>query len=277
MTNKMLTVNPAKVEITIYPRRRRPEEKDVEHLRGVEPHHKIVTANGGKVLVDGAHRILAAQLDGKKAVEVLDLGNITEEEVLRQAVERNSVHGKQLTMAEKQDMAVKFAGAFNVGTLCDMMGVAERTMSRWLAEAKASNRAQIVATALKLIDKGKSVTAIAKQLGVARGTLQGWLKAEANEPKEEDATGAKSNGKPSTGTAKTGSSPSSSKTEPATDDLPVTRADLMKETKELIAVLGNAFVGDCKSALKATDNPDGLHWVDLAKFVLEEVQGKFPQ
>jgi len=267
MAQKLLTVNPAKVTTPkgVYPRRRMPVETDVQHLRGLNGnwHTKPVTANGGKVLVDGAHRLLAATLDGLTKVEVLDIGKATDDEILKMAIERNATHGKQLTMTEKQDMAVKLVGDMTAAKLCALLGVADRTMSRWLSAAKDERKINATAKARKLLDKGKSMTAIAKELGVARGTLQGWLKEN---PQEEEAT---TTSKP----AKSSSSRSSKKTEPATTEIKA--SELLDETQALIATIGLGIVTECKAAVKG-ENPDGLHWTDVAVLVMKEVRNNFP-
>ena len=268
MAQKILTVNPAKVAVPkgLYPRRRMPVETDVQHLRqlGEKWHTKVVTANGGKVLVDGAHRLLAATLDGAKTIEVLDIGKASDDEILRAAIERNATHGKQLSMTEKQDMAVKLVGDQTATELCNLLGVADRTMSRWLADAKDTRKINSVVKARKMLDKGKSMTAIAKELGVARGTLQGWLKED---PQEVAATTTK---KPAKESQK---SSTSRKTEPATTEIKA--SELLDETQALIATIGLGIVTECKAAVKC-ENPDGLHWTDMAALVMKEVRDNFP-
>lgn len=270
MGQKIINVKPESVTIPkeAYPRRSMPTETDVQHLRGLngEWHTKVVTANGGKILVDGAHRVLAAQLDGLKAIEVLDIGKADPDTVLREACKRNSTHGKQLTLAEKQDMAVRLIGDMTPGQLTALLGVSDRTMSRWVADAKDERKTQAVAKAKKLLEKGKSLTAIAKQLGVARATLQGWLKADAEAPPAE--TGSKSKTSPK------GSKPSSTTQQPEVDTIP--REQLLEETLAEVDGVALSFITNCKDAVKG-ENPDGLHWSDFAKLAMEEVVRNFPK
>jgi transposase-like protein len=274
MGHKIINVKPESITVPkgVYPRRRPPVETDVQHLRGLNAdwHNKVVTANGGKILVDGAHRILAAQLDGIKSIEVLDLGKCTEDEVLREAISRNSTHGKQLTMAEKQDMAAKLVGDMTAGALCALLGVSDRTMSRWLADAKDTFKVNAIAKARKLLEEGESMTAVAKEIGVARGTLQGWLKADSENPTEPPSTGSKSSG--SKGTQTRGSSGGSQ--QPETEM--ISRSDLLKETRDLIDMTATGIVGECKAAVKG-ENPDGLHWADFARLVTEAIEKQFPK
>lgn len=272
MSQKILKANPAKIVIPkeIYPRRRQPVETDVQHLRGLNAnwHTKVVTANGGKTLVDGAHRILAAQLDDIKTIEVIDIGKASSDEILRESIRRNATHGKQLTMAEKQDMAVRLVGDMTATDLCDLLGVADRTMSRWLADAKDERKVNAIAKARNLLDKGKSLTAVAKEVGVARGTLQGWLKADDADPKADEPVKTKAKGKSSTSTT-TGPT-----TAPATEA--IKPEELLDETIALIATVATGIVGECKAAVKG-ENPDGLHWTDFAQLVMKEIRAQFPK
>lgn len=274
MGQKIINVKPESVAIPkeAYPRRSMPAETDVQHLRGLngEWHTKVVTANGGKILVDGAHRVLAAQLDGLKTIEVLDIGKADPDTVLREACKRNSTHGKQLTLAEKQDMAVRLIGDMTPGQLTALLGVSDRTMSRWVADAKDERKTRAVAKAKKLLEKGKSLTAIAKQLGVARATLQGWLKADAEAPAEDPPaeTGSKSKTSPK------GSKPSSTTQQPEVDTIP--REQLLEETLAEVDGVALSFITNCKDAVKG-ENPDGLHWSDFAKLAMEEVVRNFPK
>jgi transposase-like protein len=291
MTQKIININPAKVEITVYPRRRRPEDKDVEHLRGLGGtwHTRVVTANKGKVLVDGAHRIVAAIADGINSIEAIDLGTLTDDEILAEAVARNSTHGKQLTLAEKQDMAIALVGSHTPSELTTLLGVASRSMSRWLSDAKDIRKASIVSKAVRLLARGKSMTAVAKELGVARGTLQGWIKQDEeidDIEEKQDPTSAGPESRPSSSTqAETSDSGKSAATtakvsgavEPANDEFPVTYEELSDETKDAIAMMATGIAGEAKAILRETDNPDGLHWTDLVKFVIKEVRGNFPK
>jgi transposase-like protein len=276
MAQKILNVNPAKVEVpkAVYPRRRMPAETDVQHLRGLngEWHTKVVTANKGKTLVDGAHRLLAAQLDGLETIEVLDIGKATDDDILRQACERNSTHGKQLTMAEKQDMATKLVGDMTAAKLCALLGVSDRTMSRWLADAKDIRKVNAIAKARQLLDKGLSMTKVAKQLGVSRSTLQGWLKADDEKPADPPpASTSKGSTTPSPGGSKSGSKGTQ---QPEVATIP--REQLLEETLAEIDGVALSFITNCKDAVKG-ENPDGLHWSDFAKAAMEEVVRNFPK
>ena len=177
----------AKISQEIYPRTARPADNTVAHLRGVTWKDKVVTANKGKTLVDGAHRLHAATLDGIKTIDVVDLGPMNDEAVLKAAIAYNAAHGKQLTTKDKQKLAAQLAATTKVAALTEMLAVSERSVSRWITEAKAVAKSKAIEKACKIINAGGSVTAAAKDVGVARGTLQGWLdKDELTEAPAEE-------------------------------------------------------------------------------------------
>jgi transposase len=187
---KNIKVNPADIVILegTYPRTKSPwdleeaaQEKAVAHLRGVS-FPNVVTANGGTNLVDGAHRVLALILDGVKEIEVQDLGTKNADQILREAIKRNATHGKQLSLAEKAKLARKLESTVKQKDMAKLFAVSERTISRWVEEVKEARRISTTKKALKLIELGNSVNAAAKELGVSRSTLDGWLKQADGDP-----------------------------------------------------------------------------------------------
>ena len=194
-----IKVNPANIVILegTYPRTKSPwdleeaaAEKAVAHLRGVD-FPNVVTANGGTNLVDGAHRVLASILDGVKEITVTDLGNMNADQILREAIKRNSTHGKQLSLAEKARLARKLEATVKQQDMAKLFAVSERTISRWVEEVKEARRISTTKKAIKLIELGSSVNAAAKELGVSRSTLDGWLKQADGDPAFTKPTKAK--------------------------------------------------------------------------------------
>lgn len=171
-----------------YPRSKSPwdldeaaAEKAVAHLRGVS-FPNIVTANGGTNLVDGAHRCLALILDGVKQATVEDLGAMNADQILQEAIRRNASHGKQLSLAEKAKLAKRLEGTVKQRDMAALFAVSERTVSRWVEETKEARRIATTKKALKLIEAGATINAAAKDLGVSRSTLDGWLKQAEGDP-----------------------------------------------------------------------------------------------
>ena len=118
----------------LYPRAKFPGEKDVAHLHGVEV-PAIVTAQVERdygdetkaiatVLVDGAHRLVAAKLGGMKEIECEDLGLLEETEVLQEAIRRNRAHGKQLSLNDKAKLTKIYATeGWKIADIVDQLGI----------------------------------------------------------------------------------------------------------------------------------------------------------
>ena len=211
----MKKVAPQDIQIRreIYPRTFEPKDNQVNHLRacidenGNAAFPNIVTANGGKDLVDGAHRQLAHILEGTEKITVEDLGKMTDEAILREAIKRNATHGKQLSLKEKEKAARGMFDTSKVSDLATLFAVSGRTVSRWIQEDKDLRKVAIIKKAQKRAEKGEAVNAIAKDLGVARQTLKGWLDAADG---EEPTPKPKKSPKPSASTEPSDTSPSSS-------------------------------------------------------------------
>ena len=189
---KMIGVQEVEVPEGLYPRASRPGEKDVEHLRGcAEAFPPIVVAQlleapdpaqpdlfeltGATIVVDGVHRLTAAALDGVAELPYEDLGQMTGPEILAEAIKRNATHGKQLSMRDKERLANLYAAdGYKVGDIVKLLAVGERTVSRWVAETKEAEKLKAWKKAEKLIAKGASISAAAKEVGVPRTTLKGW-------------------------------------------------------------------------------------------------------
>ena len=185
----MTTILLEKIEVppALYPRSSRPKDKDVQHLIGVD-FPPITTAQISRtaddgtatvvtVLVDGAHRMLATQLEGDTEIDCYDLGLMDEDQILPLAIKENAKHGKQLSMGDKAKLARAFVNeGRNVGEIVRSLSVGERTVSRWVADAKDKKKVGDWNKARKIIASGGSITAAAKDVGVARSTLAGWQK-----------------------------------------------------------------------------------------------------
>ena len=201
MATKNIDPNSIIIEPGTYPRSKEPDEKAVQHLIGVAT-PPIVTANGGVSLVDGAHRRLAAIINGETTVKVEDLGPMTPEAILLEAIQRNATHGKQLTPGEKQKLAKTLLGTTKQKDIATLFAVSERTVTRWVEEVKDLAKVRATTAMIKELEKPEhdSVNAIAKRIGekynVAPNTLKGWVKAADGEPpapkpKKKDSKPAK--------------------------------------------------------------------------------------
>jgi len=66
-----------------------------------------ILLNQDKILVDGWHRLEAHILKGLTEISYIEIQTKNEREILEEATKANATHGKQLTMKEKEKIAIK--------------------------------------------------------------------------------------------------------------------------------------------------------------------------
>jgi len=90
-----------------------------------------ILVNQDMILVDGNHTLTLAKTLGKKEVEV-EQEEIAENDLLKRAVERNAIHGHQLTPGEKRNVILRLykLGFKEVTQLAAIVGVDLTTVNR---------------------------------------------------------------------------------------------------------------------------------------------------
>jgi len=188
MSHITLGIDDVQVIDKLYPRLRPIELKIQEYQDNVEAAPRITVARGC-VLVDGYHRWQAHKRNGATTVEAIDLGDMTDEEILVESSRLNSRHGTSLTMDEKRRLALVLArphGSLTQGDTAKVLSVSLRTVEAWLAKADAEARAarkaeeeakrkRDIAEAERLRAEGKTQRQIAEALGVDQATVARWL------------------------------------------------------------------------------------------------------
>lgn len=188
MSHITLGIDDVQVIDSLYPRLRPIEMKIQEYQDNVEAAPRITVARGC-VLVDGYHRWQAHKRNGATTVEAIDLGDMTDEEILVESSRLNSRHGTSLTMDEKRRLALVLAkpyGSLTQGDTAKVLSVSLRTVEAWLAKADAearaarraeeeANRKRDIAEAERLRAEGMTQRAIAEALGRSQQWVDKWL------------------------------------------------------------------------------------------------------
>src|SRR6516162_6591818 len=90
----------------LYPRLK-PIDEVIERYRdAIDKLPPIVVARGC-ILTDGYHRWQAHLREGREQIAVIDLGNISDAEIVRESITRNASFGQQLSAADKKALAAK--------------------------------------------------------------------------------------------------------------------------------------------------------------------------
>lgn len=141
----------------------------------------IVVARGS-VLVDGYHRWQAHLREGAGFVDVEDLGNLTDDEIFREAVVRNAAHGRQLSLVDKRRVAERayptMDPATAVASLAEWLAVDERTVQRWTKDARAAQKEARQSRAWELWLDCLTQDQIAEHIGEPRKTISNWVSGQ---------------------------------------------------------------------------------------------------
>ena len=161
---------------------------------------------GSNVLVDGYHRWQAHQREGARFIAADDLGALSDFEILRESVRRNSRHGRQFTSKEKrancdrlwsmwpQEDARK--GGEKIDELAADLGVSKRSVEMWTKDARAAAQLQLQADAWDMwLDCEHTQDEIAEILAVPQRTVANWLSQTRNSADLAKPPGA-TDGKP---------------------------------------------------------------------------------
>ena len=167
----------------LYPRLK-PNDETIERYRdaidGLPP---IVIARDG-VLVDGYHRWQAFTREGRETISAIDLGNLSDAEIMRESIMRNASHGQQLSKAEKQRLAGGYlwtayshlGNGERIAEIANILAVSQTKIKEWTKEARQGEKEAAQAKAWDLWLDCLSERQIAETVGVTQPTVGEWVK-----------------------------------------------------------------------------------------------------
>ena len=166
----------------LYPRLR-PHDDVVERYRdAIDNLPPIVVARDG-VLVDGYHRWQAHVREGVEQIRAVNLGNLTDAEIIRESIRRNATHGQQLSRQDKQRMAAHMWTALadlpaseRVKEIADLLAVSERSVQNWTKDVRKAEKQAQQNKAWDLWLDCHEQQEIADVIGVHQTTVGDWLK-----------------------------------------------------------------------------------------------------
>lgn len=165
----------------LYPRLK-PHDDVVERYRdALENLPPIVIARDG-VLVDGYHRWQAHVREGVETIQAINLGNLTDAEIIRESIRRNATHGQQLSRQDKQRMAgylwtalADLPASERVKDIAELLAVSERSVQNWTKDVRKAEKEAQQAKAWDLWLDCCEQTEIASDIGVDPATISRWL------------------------------------------------------------------------------------------------------
>lgn len=165
----------------LYPRARE-NDAIIERYRGCLENLPPIIIARGCVLVDGFHRWQAHRREGAKTIQAEDLGNLTDIEIFRESIRRNSTHGFQLEEKDKErDASIMWEklAFLDVGErykeLCTLFSVSRSTMERWTKETRKTEKEEKQTKAWDMWLNCVSERQIAETLRVDHVTISNWL------------------------------------------------------------------------------------------------------
>lgn len=168
----------------LYPRLK-PSDEVIERYRDAIDNLPPITVARGGIIVDGYHRWQAHVREDAETIDVVDLGNLSDAEIVRESIQRNATHGHQLTRADKKKLAgqlwVTFAdmNGNRVTEIAQLLAVSERTVQDWTKDARKAEKEEQQARAWDLWLDCLSYRAIADAIGVDDKTVAAWCAESA--------------------------------------------------------------------------------------------------
>jgi adenine-specific DNA-methyltransferase len=122
----------------LYPRLRE-DDSAIERYRAAIDRLPAITVARGRVLVDGYHRWKAHEREKCTEIEAEDLGNLTDLEIRKESIRRNSRHGHQLETKDKRKQAGElFLLGVEEDELTEIFSITPKTLEIYLGDAKAT-------------------------------------------------------------------------------------------------------------------------------------------
>lgn len=166
----------------LYPRLREDDAAIERYRAAIDRLPPIVVARG-RVLVDGFHRWQAYKREGLATIDAVDLGDLTDAEIVRESITRNAAHGQQLSARDKERLAGQLWRTFahlsngeRNAEISKLLSVGERIVQLWTKDARATEKAESQARAWDAWLDCLNERQVADAVGVTQPTIGDWLK-----------------------------------------------------------------------------------------------------
>lgn len=128
----------------LYPRLRE-DDAAIERYRHAIDRLPPIKVARGRVLVDGFHRWQAHRREKRESIAAIDLGNLTDVEILKESVRCNASHGRQLETSDKKRLADQLyrKGTKDDAELIELLSVTAGTLKKYLEDARADEREEL--------------------------------------------------------------------------------------------------------------------------------------
>jgi len=164
------------IRMDLYPRLEVDNKKVQEYSENVDLLPPI-TINQDNILIDGLHRLKANKQAEKEEIEVVIEKTTSENEIYLRAIELNATHGLQLSMKDKQSVAVKLYDLKNRERLIKCLSISPRTFDGWVSNKAKQLKEQKEEEAINLyLHAELTQKEVADKVGIAQTTFSDTLK-----------------------------------------------------------------------------------------------------
>jgi len=173
------------IRMDLYPRQEVDNKKIQEYSENVELLPPIII-NQDNILIDGLHRIKANKQAGNTEIECVVEKTTSENEIYLRAIETNSTHGLQLSMKDKQSVAIKLYDLKNRERLIKSLSIAPRTFDGWVSNKAKQLKQEKEEEAINLyLHAELTQKDVAERIGISEGEISKILTNCKNAEKKD--------------------------------------------------------------------------------------------
>lgn len=166
----------------LYPRLREDEAAIERYRAALDQLPPIVVAHG-RILVDGFHRWKAHEREHAKDIAAVDLGVISDAEIVCESIRRNATHGQQLSQADKRRLAgelwlkhlAHMPNGERAAEIMALLSVSRDSVERWTKDARQFEKQTQQDRTWDMWLDCLSEREIAERIGVDQATISRWL------------------------------------------------------------------------------------------------------
>ncbi len=163
-------VSDIKIIEKLYPRTAKDTKTIQQYAENLEVLPPI-EINQNNILIDGAHRLSAYKQCKKDEIPCIITQTDTEEDLYLLALQRNAAHGLQLSMDDKQKVAIKLCGSLDDNIIIKSLSISDRTYRNWTKNKREQLEKDRDAKVIDLWLQCWTQEKIAKQFELSEGTV----------------------------------------------------------------------------------------------------------
>lgn len=185
----MSTIKTIEVKIIddLYPRSKLDTKKIQEYSENIDV-LPAIELNQDNILIDGAHRLSAFKQAHVEEIPYTITETNSESELFLLALQRNAIHGLQLSQADKKRHAVKLCGSADDEIIIKSLSISPRTYRDWTSGKREQLKEERDEKILDLYLQCWTQQQIADELSISIGSINGIVESfkNGNIAKNED-------------------------------------------------------------------------------------------